>query len=415
MPKAKHTILQPRYLNEFHCIGSACEDSCCEGWSVAVDKKAYLKYRNAKDEELAPLFDKHIKRERSAAKKSDASYAKIGMAKGRCPFLNDKNLCGIQVKLGHDYLCDTCSIYPRIYKMADKKLERSGTTSCPEIVRLALGNEDGIEFENVEAGKEIGRVPAHVSSFDSRLTKYAAKPAKFFWDIRLFCLAFLQNRAYTLGQRLIILGILYNKIAEIDKSGNVEGIPAMLEQFGQAIEGGALKPELDKVENNFMIQLRMAKELTDKRLQMGLNRKYMQCLMETLVGLNIIEGMPADAPLNKYIENREAYVLGYMKDKEYVLENFVINEYFTRQMPFGAFGNIWDSYLYLCVTYGMVKLHINGMAGCHKKLDDAIVFRLIQALSKVVLHNQKFIPNMIKLLKDGGLDSQAWMTILVND
>jgi len=417
MPKVKRVILQPRYLSGFSCIGSACGDSCCEGWSVSVDKKTYLKYRHAADAELAPLFDKHIKRVRDGKLKSDASYAKVGMVGGKCPFLNGENLCSVQAALGHDYLSDVCAIYPRLYKMADKKLERCGTTSCPEIARLALSDEGGIGFETVEESAEVGRIPARASAFDSQQVKFAARPAKFFWDIRMFCLTFLQNRGYTLGQRLIILGILYKKIDELDKAGNVEGIPAVLENFGSAIEDGALRPELDKVENNFLIQLRIAKELTDKRLGMGLvaNKKYLQCVMETLVGLDIVEGLPADAPLKKYISNREIYVSAYMREKGYVLENFVINEFFMRQMPFGAFESVLDSYLYLCVTYGMVKLHINGMSGCHKKLDDAMVFRLIQAFSKVVLHNQKFIPNMIQLLKESGLDSQVWMAILVND
>lgn len=32
-------ILVPEYLDEFSCIGGACEDTCCAGWNITVDKK----------------------------------------------------------------------------------------------------------------------------------------------------------------------------------------------------------------------------------------------------------------------------------------------------------------------------------------------------------------------------------------
>ena len=34
------------YAERFRCIGSACEDTCCQGWSVPVDQAAYEKYSN---------------------------------------------------------------------------------------------------------------------------------------------------------------------------------------------------------------------------------------------------------------------------------------------------------------------------------------------------------------------------------
>lgn len=39
-------ILIPEYLTKFSCIGASCEDTCCAGWKVAVDKTTFQKYRN---------------------------------------------------------------------------------------------------------------------------------------------------------------------------------------------------------------------------------------------------------------------------------------------------------------------------------------------------------------------------------
>ena len=38
-------ILVPDYISSFACIGSECEDTCCAGWQVPVDKVTYQKYR----------------------------------------------------------------------------------------------------------------------------------------------------------------------------------------------------------------------------------------------------------------------------------------------------------------------------------------------------------------------------------
>lgn len=40
----KKIVLKPTYLDKFKCIGIKCEDNCCQGWSIDIDKKTYKKY-----------------------------------------------------------------------------------------------------------------------------------------------------------------------------------------------------------------------------------------------------------------------------------------------------------------------------------------------------------------------------------
>jgi len=414
MPKAKHTVLQPQYLKEFRCAGRACEDNCCDGRQTYVDKKTFLKYRRVEDKTLTPMFEKHVKRERDDENKSDENYAKILMTDDKCPFHDEQKLCLIQSKLGRDSLCNACAIYPRVYMQVDRKLERCGTMACPEIARIALSKPEGIALESVQ---EVDRIPLRTASLDTRLTRFAATPVKFFWEIRIFCLTLLQNRNYTLGQRLIIMGMFYKKIEELDKAENVEGIPAMLDTFAQAVEDGNLRPELEKIDKNPEIQMMAAKMLTDNQLSSNLAQAggYLRCVMETLAGLKIVAGGQIEDSLKKYIENRDTHLSKYIKEKDYVLENFIVNEFFINLMPFGVNAAMWDSYLYLCVTYNLIRLHINGMSGYYGKLDDSIVFRLIQSFSKVTQHNKSHVLNIVEQLKAVGRDTQAWVAIMVND
>ena len=92
-------ILIPQYIKQFSCIGPSCEDSCCIGWRVVIDEETYKRYRKVKHQELAPLLDKYVTRNRSNL--SPINYAKIKMEKEkRCPFLTSEMWCNIQLNLG---------------------------------------------------------------------------------------------------------------------------------------------------------------------------------------------------------------------------------------------------------------------------------------------------------------------------
>lgn len=411
MTEKKRTVLQPEYMKKFHCIGPECEDSCCIGWMVELDKSTYLRYKKVQDNELKPIFEKMVNRKHN--KKSNDSYGKIKMEQGeRCPFLDSKNLCRIHGKLGEDYLSDTCALYPRNVNRVDGKLERGATMSCPEIARLALLNSDGVAFEHIEESNDE-RMRVHFD-FDTEGYLYMNSPKRYFWDIRIFALSLIQNREYSLDDRLVMLGMVYKRIEEYTLKKNVKEIPAMLENLGELIASGAFKEELGKIPTNTQVQMRFAKEMTDQKVSQGVqSERYLECLKETLFNIGHAEGEDIESVLKNYNENYSEYLQPYLKEKEYILENYMINEYFREMMPFGEYKSIWDSYIFLSVIYSMVKLHLNGMSGYHKGLNDDLVIKLIQSFSKVVLHNTQYIQGIVKLIKDNKYDSFAYMSILI--
>ena len=412
----KRIILTPSYMKGFNCIGSLCEDSCCIGWRVVLDKHTYLKYKKIQDKELKPIFQKMINRERGI--KNNEAYGKIKMEKnGRCPFLDEKNLCKIYQKLGEEYLSDTCTFYPRIVNIIDGKFERSASVSCLEITRIALLNPNGIVFEQIEENLEI---PIKINGIvDIKGYEYLNKIERYFWDIRMFSLSLLQNRKYMLSERLMILGIVYKKIQLLHLNNNIKDIPLMLADMVKLIENGSFKEELGKVPTNTQLQMSIAKWMIDVNVLLGItNERYKECTSETLVGLGFIEGVEIE-DIEDIVENYETnyskYLSEYFKEKEYILENYLVNEYFKELMPFGNYKSIWDSYIFLCVIYSMIKLHIIGMAGYHKGFNDDLTLKLIQCFSKVILHNNEYIQYIIKLLKDHEYDSLAYMSILVKN
>jgi len=100
--------LQTRSYHAFRCIGADCEDTCCIGWIVNIDKVTYDAYQCCEDPELGPHLHELVTI--SAASTSDDNHARITLSGPGCPFLSE-GLCAIQKKLGEQYLSTVCARY----------------------------------------------------------------------------------------------------------------------------------------------------------------------------------------------------------------------------------------------------------------------------------------------------------------
>lgn len=138
-------ILIPEYLQDFQCIGGACEDTCCAGWNVTIDKKTFQTYRKVKNPEVSDKLNRYVKRERK--QNNDVNYAKFVLdINNKCQMMLEDGLCSIHKYLGEEFLCNTCAIYPRNFAKVGNSVEKSLTLSCPEAARIVLLRQEGIGF-----------------------------------------------------------------------------------------------------------------------------------------------------------------------------------------------------------------------------------------------------------------------------
>lgn len=126
----------PDYYDKFTCIGSACTDSCCAGWEIAVDDDTCGKYARVKGS-----FGDRLMRSVSPSR----PYHFL-MEEGRCPFLNEKNLCDIYIYLGEEFLCQICTDHPRFYEIYGSRREAGLGLVCEEAARLILTNQKKVRF-----------------------------------------------------------------------------------------------------------------------------------------------------------------------------------------------------------------------------------------------------------------------------
>jgi lysine-N-methylase len=52
------SMLMPAYVKLFSCIGGECEDACCAGWMVTLDRESFRNYQHCIDPLLRPVLQK---------------------------------------------------------------------------------------------------------------------------------------------------------------------------------------------------------------------------------------------------------------------------------------------------------------------------------------------------------------------
>lgn len=43
----KFNVLSIDYYKAFKCIGNKCEDNCCKGWKITIDKKLIINIKTS--------------------------------------------------------------------------------------------------------------------------------------------------------------------------------------------------------------------------------------------------------------------------------------------------------------------------------------------------------------------------------
>ena len=134
----------PQYYHMFHCIASACPDSCCKEWEVDIDDTAASYYRSLGGDLGARL--------QQVLKDTDDGTI-MTIENGRCPMWRQDGLCRIQAELGHDALCQVCREFPRLRHDYGDFVEYGLELSCPEAARLILSQSHSFITEDVSGGE----------------------------------------------------------------------------------------------------------------------------------------------------------------------------------------------------------------------------------------------------------------------
>lgn len=186
-------LTTPDYYKDFKCIAGDCTDTCCAGWEVDVEPASYEYYKTVK----GPFGD----RLKSVMTPEEEGGCTFTLNKGRCPFLNQKNLCDLYIELGEDRLCDTCAEFPRFINEYGSVREMGIAPSCKTAGELIFGYEGKHTFVTEEC--------------DDKITTYNDIDPQTYFQLRQArktAYALVQNRRWSITDRCMLLLEFASKI-----------------------------------------------------------------------------------------------------------------------------------------------------------------------------------------------------------
>ncbi|TYP74529.1 flagellin lysine-N-methylase [Paenibacillus methanolicus] len=405
---SKRIVHSLNYMADFHCIGPACEDTCCAGWRIDIDRATYGRYEQLLHPELDGLGGQI---EPNPDSDRDENFGRMVMqADQRCPQLRSDNLCRIQAAVGEGYLSDVCSAFPRITNKVEGQLERSASLSCPAAARLILLNEQGIRFVVMEEEAEQRHILA-------RQWPPADRPSgdPYWKQVRALLIDILQTRTLRIEDRLLKGAELLHAVQTWDKSEEPDTISARLTAIaGELAQGtipsrdGAARPSLPE-------RIRLLRKLLEARMVMGIpNRRYVQCLTEVFGGLAYTSSELTDDSLTRYMNGYDRYYAPFMREHGYLLENYAVNGCYQLLLPHLHKRDPLIGWLHLTAQFALVEFQLVGMAArleARFGLDDVV--RLIQSFSKTMEHAPLYQKRMIGMLKETGVPPLALIEQLV--
>jgi lysine-N-methylase len=402
------SILIPEYLSDFSCIGGACEDTCCAGWNITVDKKTYQAYRRVREPELKEKIQNNVKRNRK--RNDDLNYAKFILDENKkCNMMLDDGLCSIHRELGEEFLCNTCAIYPRYLTRVGKITEKSLTLSCPEAARVVLLRKEGLGFIEAEE-------PKNTRGQMSRELLLEKHP--HFWDLRVFSIQLLQSRQQPIEIRLIVLGLFIQKIEQLKPSELEQQLPMIMQDYLNRLNNADFINSLENIEGDLKFHLNLAQALIHFRIAGDItSEKYVVILQQLVEGLAFEEDEENEvADMETTIANyRESYTNLYepfMQEHEYMIENYIVNYVFKNLFPYD-YQSLFESYMMLVVHFTLIKLHLIGIAAKQQKLTQEMFIECVQQLAKVIEHNTSYLKGVREGMENLGYTTMGHMFIMI--
>ena len=399
----------PVYFENFKCIGGKCEDSCCIGWNIDIDKVTFKRYFKVQDQEMKRMFQKNVQNnERCSSDEVDYGIVKLKKDK-RCPFLDEENYCVIHSNLGEDYLSNVCTCFPRVTNKIDETYEMSLDVACPEAARLILLKEEGIKFVNREEHLEKYIISAQI---DTNLKEVQNTPLRYFKEIRDFCIKIIQDRRFTISERLYSLGCFIEQLEEEIENNNIikfiENYDFAL--FAKAYSDDDLNLLLSNSNMNYIIQIDLFRKMlkilrVDKDVE---SIRFKERTSKMLNGYSFDEEENLQGKSEFYIKAFEEYNEKYFNKYSYILENYLVNFIYNNMFPFNEVLSFFDSYMMLIIRFSFIRFYLVGLYLNNREENDENIVEFIQVFSKTIEHHKSYLIDSLHYIKRKEFDNMEF-------
>lgn len=362
-------LTYPHYYKNFKCIGSACTDNCCIGWEIDIDTATLSFYKG-----VGGSFGKEL--EKNISTESEPHFI---LKNQRCPFLNSSNLCDIIINLGEDKLCEICTKHPRFYEWFSDVTEVGIGMCCEEACRLILESPQKATFITEKSTN---------STAPTTDNKYV-KPLFY---ARTKAIDILQNRIFTISQRIILFVSMCEKVQNQLDNNSIDEIYSIADSFGDI---NLLHKILNETTINTKTTFNNFKELIRIYKSMEVIDKAWKTTLSEL-----------ESNIN-FITDKKNQFLSYYSDRMYQYEQLLVY-YVYRYFMKSAF----DCDLLGKAHFAIAGYIVTGMLDTYKwaknngKLTLADKVSIAKAYSKEVEYSQI----NIDILADESVENPLFLT-----
>jgi lysine-N-methylase len=414
-------LIHPSYADSFQCIGTACEDNCCKGWTIPLDRVSIDRFGTLPLSPLRTLIEANIQlTPQSDDGSKPATFATFRMtASNACPLLSADSLCRVQRECGEQFLPHACATYPRIFSRVGNIEEKALALSCPEAARLVLLNPALLSLGHLVISEPIDRQPLEG---DDVAGNGSLQP--WFWSIREAVLAMVVNRTFPLWQRLFLLGSLCRKLDSVVKGDLKCSVTAVLQDFEAAVASGRLPTTLAALPVDPVQQLDVVLRLAGMLLHSSkVHPRFLDCIQAFTAGIGNGPGATLKDLAAHYTAAHERWYEPFFDRQPHILENYLINTILRCQFPFGreamrtgTSSSLTREHALLTAQYALMKGFLIGVAGFHgERFSTDHVVHTVQSASKHFEHHLEFVNQAHTLLEENHMNDARGIAILLRN
>jgi len=354
------------FADKFICLGDKCEDTCCKGWGMQLDSVRKDLYEKEAPELLSAITTGEAE---IIMKRDPQTDYCVKFSEG---------ICSIHKERSDKFLGDACHFYPRITRSFGGSFIMSAAASCPEIVRLALFEEDAFSLNK----NDIDRIPVKVKDYiPKNMTSEKAEEI-------MAAFINIASDENTKPERIMAKIIsVSNSLSNYQPERWSEGLPILIKMA----DGRLPEPETNHMDyynllHSFAALIYAAKKTERTRLEKVLNK------IEEAIGIEI-NMQTLDMALNKDRENACAELeekwLNNSSDKlAPILRRWLQLQLAMASFPFAGFGrNINEVATIIAVRFAFVRLALmSHMDEEGNPPDKEIIVRVIQSIARFIDH-----------------------------
>ena len=393
---------QPRYLNDFKCIGGNCRFTCCQYWRIVWSEKEIEKVKNAPDcpEDIRSFmetgFTPYPERKDLFIVTLDEDY--------RCPMLTEDKFCHIQREMGEEYLSNTCRAYPRNYDAIDTVAYGCCQMSCPEIMNKLLNDEKCTDLVNLST-KNLRILKVHLQATPEQVKKHPER--KYFAEIKDFFYEIISNKKLPLETCIILGALAAQSLTKLVAAEDYDSIPEAIKTLRSQMHDAKQLKNINNIKTNYNVKL----GVTDKLINEFSKSATRHSLIDDDGKPNIDLYTRAEDLLNKEFESRP-----------FAWRNLALNLMLELNVPFKLEDNtIFENYSAFVIAYAFLRYNTLTIMGVNDRLNAAnismdtenFIVMFSSVLSRTLCHNPDNLKKLLQRLKDFKMESPAYLALLV--